>query len=117
MVAILEGDIARGVGLVQEAAQLCHTVGNIAALALAFCNLALAAALQGETRRAMMLLGGMDRLMGQVKMRLIAPDLFEYEETMKRVQTQANEKELDGWRQEGYALAYEDALALLLETA
>jgi predicted ATPase/transcriptional regulator with XRE-family HTH domain len=116
VVAILQGEIEHGVSLVQEAAHLAHTVGNHAAMALVFGNLALAASLQEDTERAVRLLGAMDTLMQQVKMRLIAPDLFEYQETLERVKQQVSERDLECWREEGRALAYTDAFALAMQT-
>jgi tetratricopeptide (TPR) repeat protein len=115
VVAVLEGDVARGMERIRYAARLCDTVGNYAALALAFSNAAMAAALTKETRRAMRLLGAMDNLVAQVQMQLIAPDSFEYERTMEMVKAQAEDRELECWRAEGRGLTYREALGELLD--
>lgn len=114
VVALLQGDLTRGETLIRQAAQLADTVGNHAALALSFSNAAFGAALRGNPQRAAQLLGGMDTLIEKVQMRLIAPDLFEYEQTIQLLETQAPTIDLECWRQEGKNLSSPDSLALLL---
>jgi predicted ATPase/transcriptional regulator with XRE-family HTH domain len=113
--AALRGEVAQSEMLLRQATRLAFEIKSRSAVAYCFASLALHAALQKQTARAMRWLGAMDAALEAVQMVLVVPELLEYEQTMELVNQQAPRERLQKWYAEGNVMSAEQAAAEWLQ--
>lgn len=111
VIAARRGEYAESETLLRQAARIALDKASRPTIAYCFASLALSAALQKQTARAMHWLGAMDAALEAVQMVLVVPELLEYEQTMELVNRQAPRERLQKWYAEGNVLSGEQAAA------